>query len=142
MTLYELHDDGEGNLDWEERTWLAVWADTPDEAQAIFRQRLPSLTEYTREQAAGLALWLRPVAWKGDEFQPEQPWPHEEHRPEVLRSIGWKYEGERNCDACDLAAFGAREFAVCDECGLCRVCRPHTPGEPCECEFPIEEGKV
>jgi hypothetical protein len=132
MNLYELHDDPGNVLDWEERTCLSVWADTPDEARTIYLRRLPSLTEYDEEFLASLVPVCKPATWKGDEFQPEIATPHEERRPEVLRSLGWAYECERRCEACDLAPFGEDRFRVCGECGLCRECRAASQIERCE----------
>lgn len=48
--------------------------------------------------------------------------PEQEEDEEYLREKGWRYEGEKTCDSCGLAAFGQEEYAVCNECGMCKEC--------------------
>lgn len=48
--------------------------------------------------------------------------PAQEEDVEYLREKGWRYEDEQTCYACGLAAFGQEAFAVCNECGHCKMC--------------------
>lgn len=48
--------------------------------------------------------------------------PYEEEDTEYLREHGWRYEDEKPCHSCGLAAFGQGEFAVCNECYMCKEC--------------------
>lgn len=48
--------------------------------------------------------------------------PEQEEDAAYLRDSGWRYEDEKTCDSCGLAAFGQEEFAVCHECGMCKEC--------------------
>lgn len=61
--------------------------------------------------------------------------PEQETEEEFLRAHGWRYEGEETCAACGLAAFGQEEFAICNECQMCKECGCDTTceglDEPC-----------
>lgn len=62
--------------------------------------------------------------------------PEQEEDAEYLREQGWRYEDEKTCHSCGLAAFGQEEFAVCNECNHCKECGCATTcdesDEPCK----------
>lgn len=117
MNLYQLHDDPDNLAYADERCWLAVWANTPEGAEALYRRHSDS--------GAGPD---DPIHWEQSKafVDPAKQEPHVERRPEALRDMGWREEGERSCESCGLYPLGEDRFAVCSDCYQCRECG-------CEC---------
>lgn len=67
--------------------------------------------------------------------------PEQEEDGEYLRSKGWRYEDEKTCDSCGLAAFGQEEFAVCNECRLCKECGCADNGCGENCDEPCKKSE-
>lgn len=114
MNLYQIHDDPRGVLLWDETTWMAVWADAPEDAFALYK------AAYEGDPLATIADVKIAVA--DTAASPEKAGPHEESRPWVLRLLGWHLDGESRCDVCGLASMGASEYRVCESCLVCREC--------------------
>jgi len=112
MKLFAVHDDPKGHVYFEERVWMAIWADDVETAEKIFVENY----EYNQDP-------VEPSVTRSidlPEFEPDEP--GEEHQPHVLRRAGMHEEGEEWCAECHLASMGIPEYAVCHECYLCKEC--------------------
>lgn len=123
MILFQIHDNADGNLDWEETTWQAVWADSEEEAFALYCKAHDYCELGTADVVFSDRERLAAITPSRDE-------PHIECRPEVLRQLGWRVEGESTCDTCGLAAMDDERFRVCEECNQCLEC-----GHDQDCEL-------
>ena len=113
MRLYNLNDDPDNLCHCDEKTWLAVWADTPEQAVALF-------LKYAAPDCDG----PDNVTWEiaSTTLTPARDWPHVERRNEVLRAIGYATGSEPACGTCGLAAMDDDRFRVCPDCCQCREC--------------------
>lgn len=120
MNLYVLHDRVPGsNFDWDDAHWRAIWAGTKEQALAIYNQYHPDSSSLTLQDVV-----FEPVP-ESDLLMvssPVEDGPHLEQRPEELRQLHWREQGEHTCDSCGYAAMGLPEYAVCDGCYACREC--------------------
>lgn len=123
MILYQLHDDPEKKYDPEDRTCLAIWADSPEQAKLWYVQSVEyeggpveSLDEIHCEQAF---FSNKPGV---QEFQPAKPGVHIECRDEVLRLLGWAVENDNTCSTCGLAEMDDIRWRVCEGCCQCPDC--------------------
>jgi len=116
MKLFTISDRGDDYMDGDCAWWVAVWADTQQEA-----------IEYALDHYGG-------EANDGEEYlecygecelrtEPKEDRIHLEHRPEVLREAYFKFEGEDACESCGLYPYGMKKFAICENCGDCPECQ-------------------
>ena len=126
LRVFVLHDDPEQGCYPDERWWIAIAAENPDQAVAI-----------------ACALYdggapLHEIEWQSA-FHVRKPidtskWDDPPKYPQKirctfqLRDCGFSEDGESYCDSCGLAAMGIPQFAVCEECRVCLSCGG------CECE--------
>lgn len=118
LKLYEINDNADGNLDWEETTWAAIWAADESEARSIYREHLRRESGLSSEECDGVSIV---VEERGSTFAAPRT-PQIERRDIVLRQLGWRYEDESPCDGCDLYAMDIDEYVVCPECNQCPEC--------------------
>lgn len=139
MKLYAVHDDPTGETDCTERWWMAVWAETEDDAKLIacasysgdgplqdprFKYHWQGFFQAFHVELGDLEAKFAPIN------------PRIEKRPEVLRYAGWSEGDEPRCVGCDLAAFGMEQYKLC-ECGYCPECGclPDCPARCNPCDF-------
>ena len=120
MKLFNVDDNADRNLDWEETTSMAVWAHDPAEAMRLYRDayarlveadRVPDVAELVCKEVNPLPSWVEPPAVPGIE-----------DNPEVQRELGWRIENEAACSTCGLASMDLPQYRVCDECDQCLAC--------------------
>ena len=120
MKLFELHDDARGLLDWEERTWLAVWAHDAQEAARLYADAYTRRTDADAPPASEDIRCEEALPLPEGATPPAAPGVEDDAR--VHRRMGWRIEGERSCDTCGLAPMDLPQYRVCDECGQCPEC--------------------
>jgi len=136
MKLYTITDtlqeDAEYGDVFAEDYWIAVWADSEQEAIQFVK------SNYSGEcRDEDLVLRVAVVAESTKHRAPETDSLHVERRENVLRLAGWRYDGESECDCCGLYANGDDAMATCGHCELCPHCAEDSNGEVCEqCELP------
>ena len=112
MKLFAVHDDPHGLVYFEERIWMAIWADDVETAEKIFVENY----EYDQDKVEASVTRSMDLP----EFEPDEPMV--ETQSHVLRRAGMHEEGEEWCEKCNLASMGIVEYKVCRECCLCREC--------------------
>ena len=124
LRLFNLNDDGDGDLLDDEITWRAIWAPSRTAAESMFRDWYERETgvksgEYSIGGDRDPNPKLEPDIMK---FAPMEP--GHERRSEVLRLVGWSCEGDWRCDSCGLAEMDGDDEAwhVCRECNQCGEC--------------------
>lgn len=96
----------------ETLSWMAVWANSPEEAKAHYKAHYRGDGPIDEFEP-----WCRPAKYPHS----SSPWsPHEETNYEVLRQIGWREPGDRECEACGLCSLGM--YPVCHTCYRCTEC--------------------
>lgn len=125
---------------WEDGGFfVAVWAWGADEARRIawsqYEHQIYIVDDIESRDAVGeceisddrlakvltasiVEPWPNRATWP----LPEHDAPHTERRVGVLRLLGWRFEGEHECEGCGLCAMGMDEHHVCPECYTCRDC--------------------
>lgn len=135
MNLWVVTDD----VDWQEFGLFAhVWAWGADEARDVawdnyeYREmgERPSLSARIHHPWPNRDTWPTPL----------MAIPHAEARWSVLRELGWHYEDEDYCDACERYPFGSDdpEHTVCPDCNFCGSCAMEET-EYCLCVAEVEE---
>ena len=120
MNLYQIHDNARKTLDWEEVTWMTIWARDPAEAIRVYQNRYIQATEADQIPSVEEIVCRVVDPLPPEARVPEVPGP--EHNARVHRRMGWRIECERTCDTCGLAAMDLPEYRVCGECGQCPEC--------------------
>ena len=121
IRVFAIHDDPEQYEHAEDRTWLAIAAE--DERQALALAAACYDGDTPRDE------WNWTTAFDVAEVHISN-WP-DDRKPrfpqritdlEVLRLMGWKEEGESECDSCGLASMGLRWHKLRDCCDCCPAC--------------------
>lgn len=123
MNLYNLNDDGNGDLGGDETTWRAIWAPDLATADAMFREWYERETGCKPgEYEVGGGVCSESTAAIVARFAPAKH--GHERRDEVLRLVGWRNEDDHTCESCGLAEMGQEDgpFHVCRECEQCGEC--------------------
>ena len=115
--LFELTDMYSCALHWEESTWMAIWA--PNELAA--RRKFMELYEYAIDcdEDMDTVTCVRSHSGHGKivtRTEREEDW-------SILQKLGWREEGDVQCEVDELW-YGASQ--ICDDCyscGDCCVCR-------------------
>lgn len=125
MTLYELHEGANDSIYPEDYHWLAVWADSPEQARAIYLDNLLRFTDYTEADMVGRVPFCRKAVVRplsGCTVEPGREGSHVEGRLEVQRAIGWRCPDEGPCERCECYPLGMAEHRLCDGCNSCPAC--------------------
>jgi hypothetical protein len=123
IRVWSIHDDPQGHhSQWpEDRTWLAIAAETEEHAKAIAASHYDG--DIPRNdwdwRAAFVAIQVDTSNWP-DGLKPR--FPRRITCLETLRLMGWHEEGESECDCCGLAAMGMRAYEIRECCGCCPKC--------------------
>ena len=131
IRVFAIHDDPEQHEHHEDRIWIAIAAE--DERQALALAAAYYDGEAVRDE------WNWTTAFHVSEVDtanwPEGKKPRSPQRiccPEVQRLMGWKEEGESECDSCGLAPNGLRWHKLRDCCDRCPACCDCTEEERIE----------
>ena len=124
---WAIHDDPDGHCAQcpEGKHWLAVAAESEDHAMvlaAAFYSGEAPRDEWDYKKA--FAIRKVDVLHWPERLRPQ--YPQLITNRESLRLMGWRYEGESECDSCGLAAMGIESYKICDDCDCCADC--------CECD--------
>ena len=124
LRLFEVWDNATAGLQWDEQTWMAIWAKNEQEALDTFWDRY-EYAGYCDDDRSGIEVvrthGLDRRAILGD----DHPEVEIENDCTILRMIGWREEGDDKCDRCEKYEMGI--VRVCPECYCCEECG-------CECE--------
>lgn len=117
LKLYQIHDNPNRDLMWEETTYDAIWAYSEEEAKAAYQAR------YKREFGTDPDEYevCVEVQELPSGITPENG-PGRERRSAVLRLVGWRFEDESACECCGLAPMGMNEYLLCPTCECCPEC--------------------
>ena len=126
LSAWAAHDDPECHCSQfpEDRRWVAVAAENEDQARVL------AAAFYDGEAPRNEWNWktafeIREVDTSNwpERLQPQ--YPQQITDLESLRLMGWREEGESECESCGLAAMGMPAYEICDDCYCCTEC--------CEC---------
>jgi hypothetical protein len=126
LPAWAIHDDPDGHCSQcpEDVNWIAVAAESEDHARvlaAAFYDGSAPRDEWDWRTAFSIRQ-VDTSTWP-KRLQPQ--FPRHITDPESLRLMGWRDEGESECESCGLAAMGMEAYEICDECCYCKEC--------CEC---------
>ena len=139
LPVWAAHDDPNNHCGMypEDRHWVAVAAENEDQARALvaaFYDGEAPRDEWDWKTAFEIRGPIETKDWP-QRLQPQ--YPQEIRNSEALRLMGWREEGESECESCGLAAMGIKEYELCDDCYCCKMCC-ECP-KRCElCDEPIE----
>ena len=120
--LFKIWDNAKGYLQWEERSWMAIYAHTEHEALDVYYKHYEYPHELERDCVEVVS--VHDIDRRQILDDPNATIPQIENNYRVLRQLGWRDERDVQCDCCGLYEMDI--VKVCPECFICDDCG-------CEC---------
>jgi hypothetical protein len=123
LHAWAIHDDPDCHCSQfpEDLHWIAVAAESEDHARvlaAAFYDGETPRDEWDWKTAFSISQ-VDTSTWP-KRLQPQ--FPRHITDPESLRLMGWREEGESECESCGLHAMGMEAYLICDDCDFCKEC--------------------